>query len=278
MTGSSQTADGALPVPGGLLSFDVTGDGRPVVLAHAGIADRRMWDDVVPALARTRRVIRYDARGYGRTVTTEPVPYSNRQDIVDLLDHLGIDRAALVGASRAGTITLDTAIEFPSRVAAVVSVAGGISGFDGGETEVEADAFREVDRLEEARDWEQLVAREMELWVDGLGQGRDRVPEVRRRVAEMDLEAYRHHADEPLDGVLPLRPPAVDRLGEVRVPVLAIVGTLDTSGTLAAAGTIASEIAGARLVELPGVAHMVSMEVASRFIEIVESFLDEVGA
>lgn len=51
----------------GHLSYVVTGDGPPVVLVHAGIADHHMWDAVVPALAERHTVIRYDLRGFGRS-------------------------------------------------------------------------------------------------------------------------------------------------------------------------------------------------------------------
>ena len=60
-----------------------------------------MWDDQFAAFAEHFRVIRYDTRGFGRT-RTEPATFSNRQDIVDLLRHLGVERAHLIGVSRVG--------------------------------------------------------------------------------------------------------------------------------------------------------------------------------
>jgi 3-oxoadipate enol-lactonase len=267
-----------LELPGARLAYDVTGQGPAVVLLHAWIADRRMWDDVVPGLAARRRVIRYDARGFGETVVDDAVEYSNRRDLIALLDHLRIERAALVGSSGGGTIALDTALEFPERVAAVVSVAGGISGFDAGPTADEEAIFAEAERLEEARDFERLVEAELAIWVDGRGGSPDRVRDVRRRVAEMDSDGYRRHADDALDGMQPLEPRATGRLGEVRVPVLAIVGDLDTSSSQATAGRIAAEVPGARVEEWPRVAHLPPMEQPGRFVETVASFLDEVGA
>ena len=113
-----------LDVPGGRLAYDVAGDGPPLLLVHAGVTDRRMWDDVWDGLARTHTVIRHDTRGFGETVITDPaVAYSNRADIVALLDHLGIERAALCGVSRAGSIVIDTALESPDRVSALIPVA-----------------------------------------------------------------------------------------------------------------------------------------------------------
>jgi 3-oxoadipate enol-lactonase len=267
-----------LELPGARIAYDVSGEGAAVVLMHAWIADSRMWDELVPTFARHRRVVRYDKRGYGQTLVHEAVPYSNRRDLVDVLDRVGIERAALVGVSGGAVVALDTAIEFPDRVAALVAVAPGISGFDSGATPAEQVTFETLEGLEDTQAWPELVDGEMAVWVDGLRGSSDRVPEVRRRVAEMDLDAYRNHAAETIGPPQPLDPPATGRLSEVRIPTLTIVGDLDTSGTIASARRIAAEVPGARLVEWAGVAHLPPMERPAVFVELVEGFLDDAGA
>ena len=101
-----------LETNGARIAYDVAGSGEPVLLVHAGVADRSMWDDQVEALRDAYRVIRHDTRGFGET-ETEAVPFSNRADIAALLDHLGERSAHLVGLSRGGQIVLDFALEFP---------------------------------------------------------------------------------------------------------------------------------------------------------------------
>ncbi len=127
------------------------GEGEPVVLIHAGIANLRMWDEQVPALADSYRVIRYDTRGFGRT-ETEDVPFSNRADIAALLDHLGEESAHLVGISRAGQIALDFALESPERVRSLVVATGGISGYDAPDDD--SSLCEQAEKLWEAKDWE----------------------------------------------------------------------------------------------------------------------------
>jgi len=115
-----------IEVPGGSLPAEDAGEGPPIVLLHAGVADLRAWDRVVPLLvAAGYRVIRYDARGFGAS-TTEDVEFSHRADLIAVLDAYGVERAALVGNSRGGMAAIDTAIEYPERVAALVAVAAGI--------------------------------------------------------------------------------------------------------------------------------------------------------
>src|SRR6266545_7537422 len=119
-----------LDVPGGQLYVEEDGSGPPILLLHAGIANLRAWDAMVPGLtAAGFRAIRYDARGFGRS-TTEDVSFSNRADAIAVLDALGVSRAALVGNSRGGQIAIDSALEFPDRVAALVTIGSGPGGFD----------------------------------------------------------------------------------------------------------------------------------------------------
>ena len=107
---------GYVDVPGGRLWTEVAGSGPGIVLVHAGVADARMWDPQWTGLAAGHRVVRYDTRGFGRT-ETDDVEFSNRADLVAVMDTAGLASAVLVGSSRGGSIVLDTALEFPGRVA-----------------------------------------------------------------------------------------------------------------------------------------------------------------
>jgi 3-oxoadipate enol-lactonase len=74
-------------VSGARLYFEISGRGEPVVLVHAGIADHRMWDPQVAALASAYQVLNYDMRGFGRSGMAGG-PYSHHGDLRDLLNHL----------------------------------------------------------------------------------------------------------------------------------------------------------------------------------------------
>lgn len=116
---------GRVSVEGGTLYFDVRGSGTPVVLLHAGDLDLTMWDPQVGPLAHSYRVIRYDARGHGRS-TAPREPYSTVEDLRVLLDHLGVERAHLVGISMGAGVALNFAVAYPDRVSklALVSTSG----------------------------------------------------------------------------------------------------------------------------------------------------------
>ena len=267
---------GFVEVPGSRLYYEAEGDGPAVTLIHAGVAHLRMWDAQVAAWRDGYRVIRYDTRGFGRSVV-EDVPYSNRADLRAVLDHLGVQRTHLVGLSRGAMIALDTTVESPERVKSLIWVAGGIRGFETEDDPRLVALWPEMEQLEEAKDWEPLVELETQVWTDGPGQPADRVdPDLRRKMIQWNLESYR--AEQPANQPMQPDGPAAERLAEIKVPVLAMWGTLDELPVLRSGEKLAAEVRGARTHVFDGVAHMVNLERPAEFNHLVRDFLDEVEA
>jgi 3-oxoadipate enol-lactonase len=266
--------DRYVEVAGGRLFLVSDGDGPPIVLIHAAIADHRAWDAMVPLIvAAGYRAIRYDLRGFGRT-TTEDVEFSNRQDVIAVLDALGIERAVLVGNSRGGQIAFDTAIEFPERIAAVVGVAAGLGGFEAEPAPDELALYAEMDRVEGADppDVEAIVELDVRAWVNGPGQPSDRVEaRIQDAIRMMDRAQYEvgHVNGRPIR----LQPPAADRLAELGCPVLAVAGLLDFSEVAQTARHLDAHAPDARAIVLPGVAHMIGMEVPDELAELIVDFV-----
>jgi 3-oxoadipate enol-lactonase len=268
-----------LDLPGGRLCYETFGDKRnPALLfIHAGVADHTMWDLQVAEFARDHFVICHDTRGYGLTESVVG-KFSDRQDITALLDHLNVAQTVLIGCSRGGQFAVDTTLEYPARVRGVVSVSGGLSGFDyaGGTTDprdVAADVmFAAAEAAYERQDWPALAELDARIWADGLAQpaGRCRA-DVREKIVAMCLANYLRRAPEVT--AIPLEPPAAQRLGEIRVPTLIVLGDLDTRGIELRAHTMADSIAHAQLIVIPGTAHMPSMEQADTFNRILREWL-----
>jgi len=261
-------------VPGGELNVVDAGDGPPIVLIHAGVADLRAWDDVVPPLtAAGHRVIRYDVRGFGRS-TTEDVEFSHSADLRAVLDGAGVEQAVLVGNSKGGTIALDTAIESPERTVAVVGVAAGLGGFDGGETPEEVSVREAYERVDSAVPFDAVALTQFEVrvWLAGPLQPIDRVSQaLRDRLFEMDLPLNEegHVAGRQ---VRP-DPPANDRLAELRCPVLAIAGALDFSDCVVTARHLEAGAPNARALVWDDVAHMIGMEQPVRLAQAIAGFV-----
>ena len=111
---------GYAPVDGVRLYYQIFNAraGKPVILLHGGLGSMRDWAFQVPALAAAHEVIAVDSRGQGRsTRTSEPFQYETMAgDVVGLMDHLGIERASIVGWSDGGIIGLLLAIDHRERV------------------------------------------------------------------------------------------------------------------------------------------------------------------
>ncbi len=257
-------------VPGGRLWAAAEGDGPPILLLHAGIVDARAWDSLVPLLTTAGyRAIRYDARGFGRS-TTEDVAYSNRADAIAVLDAFGIERAVLVGNSRGATIALDTACEFPDRVAALVLLGGTVGGLEFEPTPAEAAAFERMEALEEdpATPPETMADFDMRLWVDGLGEPETRLPAgLRGWIREMVLGTY--IPDRERGRPIPLDPPAAGRLPALTMPVLAVHGELDVSDIAATGRHLVETCPNARFAVIPDVAHLIAVEASERVAALI---------
>ena len=274
MPTSKVAATRTVAVPDGSLHVVDEGEGPPIVLIHAGVADLRAWDDVVPPLtAAGYRVIRYDLRGFGQSLTDD-VEFSHQADLRAVLDAAGVGKAVLVGNSKGGMIAYDTAIESPDRVVAVVGVAGGLGGFDGGETPEEVPVIEAYEAIDSAEpfDAEALTEFETRVWGSGPLQPPDRLsPQLRAKLFEMNLPL--NQPSHVGGRQIRLDPPASERLAELRCPVLAIAGTLDFSDCVVTAGHLEANAPNARALIWDDVAHMIGMEQPERLASAIAEFV-----
>ncbi len=274
--GSAPSGPRSVRAAGADLFFDEAGAGHPLVILHAGVADRRMWDAQMAAFAAHHRVIRYDLRGFGES-TLPDEPYASHNDLRDLLDALQIPQAHVLGVSMGGTVALDFAIAYPDRVSALIVCGASPSG-----TAAAADiraGWDAVNALLEAGDITAAIELELRMWVDGPFRGPDQVdPTMRERVREMEELAFARALAQPEPETLELQPPAAERLGEIVAPTLVLVGDLDFPQKVDIAGAVAAGIPDARLEIITGTAHLPNMEAPQRFNRLVMDFRNEIDA
>lgn len=258
------------------LTYDEAGDGPAVLLLHAGVCDRRMWDAQSTALAAAgHRVVRPDLRGFGASPVAEE-PYTNSGDVLALMDHLGIERAALVGASFGGRVALFTALRAPERLTALAVLNAPLPG-QGGCASPELTAFdRRENELFEAGDLDAAAALNVATWV-GPEAGED----VRAAVHAMQLHAFEvqsaaERAVEKEGARFVLSATEADGpydLAGIRVPLLVVSGAHDLSDFRAGAAHLAGAVPGARHVELPWAGHLPAMERPDETTALLADFL-----
>lgn len=256
------------------LCVEVEGNGDPVVLLHAGVADRRMWRGQLSALAPNFRVAAYDRRGFGRTGHAEEA-YSHVADLLAVLDAVAPGRPAiLVGCSQGGRIAIDTTLAFPGRVRALVLVAPAISGApDSNQTTPAIQAL--VDALDEAdaaNDLERINELEAHAWLDGPEAERGRVAGAVRALF-LDMNGTSLRAQRRGNEIEP--PAAYDRVGAIGVPVLVIWGDRDFPAVIGNCRHLAATIPGARALVFPGTAHLPNLEQADQFNRALLEFCSQ---
>jgi pimeloyl-ACP methyl ester carboxylesterase len=261
---------GFADVNGVKLHYEIAGEGPGLVLVHSGITDSRSWDPQFSAFTKEHRVLRHDIRGFGKSDIAHG-KYSSIDDLADLIDQVGIGPSALLGVSVGGTIVLDTALQHPELVTALILVGSGIGGRE--HSPEYNQMIDEIDQLYAEKGLDTAIDREMEVWLYGRGRtAADVDPRVREAVREMDF--YNSGRYPPDAEPQRIQPPAVGRLREIRVPTLVIVGDRDVDDVRQAAEELGRGIRGARLVVMPGVAHVPNMERPEEFNRLVLDFLD----
>ena len=241
-----------------------------VLLLHAGIADRTMWQPQIgPLEAAGYSVLAPDLLGFG-TRPLGPGPFSNLQDVVQMLD----GPVSVVGSSLGGRVALELAVERPDVVERLVVIAPGLPGWDWSE-DVRATWVAEESAFERG-DFEAASEAVLRLWIDGPRRSPGDVdPHFREAVRAMTIQSYEMQRDA---GDAVEEPPpggsVGGRLGEVRAPTLVLVGDEDVPDMQAIAAHVAASIDGARLETIHGASHLPSLERPPETNELILPFLD----
>ncbi|MEO9236628.1 MAG: alpha/beta fold hydrolase, partial [Jatrophihabitantaceae bacterium] len=157
---------------------------RPVVLVHAGVADRRMWDPIWPALTAERDALRLDLRGFGES-TGRPAVLNPVGDLLSTLSELGIASCDLVGASYGAAVAVETTLTRPGLARSLLLCAPGGSLI--AEATADLQAFFDAERAALAGDdLAAAVEANLRWWLDGPHRPAGSVPApIRELVARM---------------------------------------------------------------------------------------------
>ena len=255
----SQAGVRAGKTPGGI-AYDVQGSGPAVVLITGSNLDRRMWNREAAWLSKTHTVVRYDLRAHGQSDTATK-PFSMLGDLIELLDTLAIQKAALIGLSAGSTIALDAALDHPDRVDRVVLSGPAPSGYV---SKVMPPFVTPLMAALKAGEFKKIP--DLLLATPVFAAPPDAQPLVRQMVVENERLWT---VDRSL---MRATRPAFDRLESVRVPTLVLIGEHD-EWQMEPAEIIARRVPGARLVRVPGGGHLLNLTSPQDFDAALRSFL-----
>lgn len=259
-----------IEVNGTALRYDIAGEGPSTLgLVHEMGGTLESWDQIVPALARGRRVLRYDTRGAGQsekikgTVTFDTMA----ADLIALLDALGIGgKAALAGCAVGGGIVLHTAARFPDRVAALIAMgpATGVASHNRAATIARAEA---MERLGPAGVIEDSFAAS---YPPEVRHDAEQYRRFRARWLANDPESYgaiyRMLAEARID----------EMLGDVTCPALFLAGTRDRLRPPALVEPLARAVPRARFQALD-TGHFMAVQTPGIVAKAIGRFLAALG-
>ena len=242
-------------------------DGPPVILSCSLGTDRSMWDPQTPALAQRNRVVRYDLRGHGSSPAPRgPYAISDLgEDLLALMDRLGIERASLCGVSIGAMTSIWVAANAPERVRRLVLCCTS-ARFGADATEVyraRAETVREhtVDAVADGA---------LERWfTPGFREAQPQLmAQIRRGLTETSPEGYASCCEALAAMDL------LDVLGSISAPTLVIAGAEDPATPPDHGRAIAAGIPGARFELVEDAAHLANIEKAEVVTPLIAGFVD----
>ena len=252
------------------IEFQEMGRGPAIVLIHGFLMSGEMWREQVPRLAETHRVINVDLRGHGRSSSAAaPIDlYDLMDDVIQVLDSLGVRRAVWVGLSIGGMIALRAALVSPDRVAGLILLDTDAGAESPGRA-VRYTLMAVGSRLLGVGPFLPAVARLM-FGPTTRRRSPRLVREWKRRFRDVDSPSRLHYVK-----CLVRRDSVLDRLPEIGVPVLVIVGEEDASLPPERSRAIVARVRGARLAVLPEAGHLTALERPELVTEEMCRFLRE---
>lgn len=248
--------------------FDDVGRGRPVVLLHARPVDRTMWRAHLPLLREAGvRALAMDLPGHGDAAGAQPDEAAPWSDVLDTLDHLGVDRFTVAGNSLGALVALRIAVAEPRRVQGLVSI-----GYRPHALPPSARLRTAWDRERaalEADDIEAAVQANVEAW---LAPGTP--DEVRARAADMMRRQLvaRVRYGEPTPAADPVGKDT-DALRSLSVPALVGVGEFDMPDFFEGGAILREELRAGEVVVVPDTGHLAPLERPDLFVALLLDFV-----
>ena len=256
--------------------YEIHGQGQPIVMIHGGLGGGEgcasMSECHATALAGKYKLILYDRRAAGRSETPEGgYSMANQvQDLRSLLDHLGVERAHVLGSSGGGPIALTLALDFPQMVDTLllINTMSYAAAAERAARQREMEAFVS----NEARyGLEGSVERGIEARMPGV---RENEPERFQRLKTINMEKFPGMLAS-FRAYLDIGDTIEARLSSLGVPTLIVHGDADTTISVSCSHTLHEKISGSQIEIIPGAVHGVMTNEADQVRDMIVNFIEK---
>lgn len=254
------------------LYVEQAGEGDTITMLHGFLVDSGQWNHEFAKLADTHHVIRYDARGFGRS-SIEPGRYAHHEDLAAVLDACGVQRTALLACSGGAATALDFALAYPERVSALIFVGTGYWGRFAESTPAARAFLQALGTF----DVSGLIDSSLRAFTDGPRRAKNEVdPAARRHTEAMTSQLFKRDISywtyAARDQQTP-KPGALERLHEIDIPAVLIVGSEDVPEVHALSKELLEALLHARMFVVHGAGHHTNLEAPAEVLGIVREAL-----
>jgi 3-oxoadipate enol-lactonase len=253
--------------------YEITGNGAPVFLLHAGLQDHSMWDQQVPELSKKHRVITIDLPSHGNTLGSDTT-FLMSDILKAVMDSLRITKASFVGLSFGGVCATDMALKYPDRVSKVVLAAPGLLGWDKffKMDDVSKPHLDSLDAAFKSNDTIRQATEFTRVWCIGPFRKANEVASpVREYIYRTTLKNLRTHANDFWPRFTETN--AAEKISMIKKPVLIVKADKDLPLITNACNYLVKNIKGSKLISIPNAAHMLNMEQSKIFNKALLDFL-----
>ncbi len=245
-----------------LLTYEIHGDGSPVIFLHGFPFNRHLWDELIPFISPHARMILPDLRGFGESPTSTDVFTMSllAEDVRNLMDHLNLPQATLVGHSMGGYVALAFAHQYPQHLAGLALIAS------------HADPDSPARRESRYHTVAQIQKQGIQPLLEEMPQRLTPSPAVQEKVRLFIQSCSPQTAIQALLGMAE-REDANPWLHEIMVPVLVVTGSADPLIDPTRIQTMLESLPTATWVELPGVGHMPMLEVPADLARVLLNWI-----
>lgn len=255
---------GMLECAGNPIYYEIVGKGLPLVLIHDGLIHRVAFNGQIDAFQDKYMLIRYDRPGYGDSPPAI-TSLSHVLTLEHLLEQLGIGECILLGGSAGGGIALDFTLSHPEEVRALILVGAALSGYE----------FTDHMMYRGWRNsWGESEEEIIEFWCKDPWLIDKENVEAKEAFRNTLLSHRNNIMHEPVELLDDYR--VIDRLFEIKIPTMIVIGESDIADNHAVAGILQNKIRNAQRKIVTHSGHLVYLEQADQFNELVLGFLADI--
>lgn len=265
--GEVKMKSGIVKLPNGELYFDKMGEGKPLILIHAGFSDRRDWSYQIETLAEKCEVIAYDQRGFGNSSIIDKA-YSPTDDLKAILDYFGIQKAILVGHSLGGTIAIDFALQYPGHVEALILIASGVNGYTWSSKYTEM-----MQSIWEIPQPDKMAERFLSANFYKLAMQNQEIKSEIEMITKENFHKVLTWKTFDMKDVHWYFPEAVTQLNNISIPTLVMYGDKDSEDIKKIAHLLHENINNSKLTVVKDADHLINFEKADELSDLILAFL-----